>query len=192
LKPKLTYDTGRNPHEDFSKDDANSRYPNIPQDRQGYKKVEKQEDLQWSPPTRRQEGTDHWLLEDRVSVVRRHLEHFLAQLQDNLEEWFLLGLTCALVVRKRRGLSRQIWRAYQDRSINVLVYHPPRTASSRLKVCTNIKLQDATPRIEDSISIHEGSDNPKTAKATRETSTLQVLNLWAENFLSLKESFRAY
>jgi hypothetical protein len=31
---------------------------------------------------------------------------FLAQSQDNPEEWFLLGLTCALVVRKRRGLSR--------------------------------------------------------------------------------------
>jgi hypothetical protein len=29
---------------------------------------------------------------------------FLAQTQDNPEEWFLLGLTCALVVRKRRGL----------------------------------------------------------------------------------------
>jgi hypothetical protein len=31
---------------------------------------------------------------------------FLAQPQDNPEEWFLLGLTCALVVRKHRGLSR--------------------------------------------------------------------------------------
>jgi hypothetical protein len=35
-------------------------------------------------------------------------EEFLAQSQDNPEEWFLLGLTYALVVRKRRGLSRQI------------------------------------------------------------------------------------
>jgi hypothetical protein len=49
-------------------------------------------------------------------------------------------------------------------------------ASSRLKVYTNIKLQDATSRIEDSINIHEGSDNPKTTKATREASTLQDLN----------------
>jgi hypothetical protein len=32
LKPKLTYDTSRNPHEDFL---ADSRYPNIPQDSQG-------------------------------------------------------------------------------------------------------------------------------------------------------------
>jgi hypothetical protein len=31
-----------------------------------------------------------------------------AQAQDDLEEWFPLGLTRALVVRKRRGLSRQI------------------------------------------------------------------------------------
>jgi hypothetical protein len=52
-------------------------------------------------------------------------------------------------------------------------------ASSRLKVYTNIKLQDATPRIEDSVSIHEGSDNPKTIKATREASTLQDINLRA-------------
>jgi hypothetical protein len=35
LKPKLTYDTSRNPHEDFSEDEIDSRYPNIPQDSQG-------------------------------------------------------------------------------------------------------------------------------------------------------------
>jgi hypothetical protein len=68
----------------------------------------------------------------------------------------------------------------------------PGTASSRLKFYTNIKLQDATPRIEDSIKIHEGSDNPKIAKATREASTLQDLNLRAENLPALEESFRAY
>jgi hypothetical protein len=48
-----------NPHEDFSKDEVNSRYPNIPQDPPGYKNMEKQEDLQWSPPTRRQEEIGH-------------------------------------------------------------------------------------------------------------------------------------
>jgi hypothetical protein len=117
---------------------------------------------------------------------------FLAQTPDNPEEWFLLGLTCVLVVRKCRGLHRQIWRAYQDWSINALVYHPQRTASSRLKVYPNIKLQDATPRIKDSISIHEGSDNPKTIKATREALTLQDLNLRAGNLLTLEKSFRAY
>jgi hypothetical protein len=31
-----------------------------------------------------------------------------AQAQDDLEEWFPLGLTCALVARKHRGLRRQI------------------------------------------------------------------------------------
>jgi hypothetical protein len=31
LKPKLTNATGRNPHEDFSEDEVDSRYPNIPQ-----------------------------------------------------------------------------------------------------------------------------------------------------------------
>jgi hypothetical protein len=51
MKPKLTYTPGRNPHEDFSEDEVDSRYPNIPQGPQGYKKMEEQEDLQWSPPT---------------------------------------------------------------------------------------------------------------------------------------------
>jgi hypothetical protein len=117
---------------------------------------------------------------------------FSAQAQDDPEGWFLLGLTCALVVRKRRGWSQQIWHAYQDWSINALVYCPQRATSSRLKVYTNIKLQDATPRIEDSINIHEESDNPKTTTATWEASTLQDLNLQAENPLTLEESFRAY
>jgi hypothetical protein len=53
LKQKLTYATDGNPHEDFSEDEVNSRYPNIPQDPPGYKNMEKQEDLQWSPPTQR-------------------------------------------------------------------------------------------------------------------------------------------
>jgi hypothetical protein len=46
-----------------------------------------------------------------------------AQAQDDLEELFPLGLTYALIVRKHRGLRRQIRRAYQDRSIDALVYH---------------------------------------------------------------------
>jgi hypothetical protein len=50
-------------------------------------------------------------------------EAFSAQAQDDLEELFPLGLTYALVVRKRRGLRRQIRRAYQDQNINALVYH---------------------------------------------------------------------
>jgi hypothetical protein len=33
----MTYATGRNPHEDFSEDEVNSRYPNIPQNPPGYK-----------------------------------------------------------------------------------------------------------------------------------------------------------
>jgi hypothetical protein len=53
------------------------------------------------------------------------------------------------------------------------VYHPQRTASSRLKVYTNIKLQGATPINEDSIELHEGSDDPKPTRATREASTLR-------------------
>jgi hypothetical protein len=62
LKPKLNYATGRKPHEGFSEDEVNSRFPNIPQDPPDYKRkknMEKQEDLQWSPPTQRHEGIDH-------------------------------------------------------------------------------------------------------------------------------------
>jgi hypothetical protein len=109
-------------------------------------------------------------------MVRRHLEHFQLKLKMTQKERFLLGLTCALVIRKRRGLSRPIWRTYQDQSVTALVYRPQKISSSRLKVYTNIKLQDATPRFEDSIHIHEGSENPKAARATRESSTLQDLN----------------
>jgi hypothetical protein len=144
-------------------------------------------------------STNPKTIRNRSLTTRRHTiggapppGAFLAQSQDNPEEWFLIGLTYALVVRKRRGLRRQIWRAYQDRSINALVYHPQRTASSRLKVYTNIKLQDATPRIEDSIKRHEGSEGPKPTKATREASTLQDLHLQVENLLTRVESFRAY
>jgi hypothetical protein len=61
---------------------------------------------------------------DRSLTTGRHTvggapppEVILDQSQDNPEEWFLLGVTYALVVRKRRGLSRQIWRAYQDLKI---------------------------------------------------------------------------
>jgi hypothetical protein len=117
---------------------------------------------------------------------------FLAQTQDNPEEWFLLGLTCALVVRKRRGLSRQFWRAYQDRSINALVYHPQRTASSRLKVYANIKIQDATPRIEDSINLHQGSDDPQDNKNYPRSLDPSKPQLRAENLLTLVGSFCAY
>jgi hypothetical protein len=38
LKPKLNYATGRKPHEGFSEDEVNSRFPNIPQDPPDYKR----------------------------------------------------------------------------------------------------------------------------------------------------------
>jgi hypothetical protein len=56
------------------------------------------------------------------------------------------------------------------------------TASSELKVYANIKLQDATPRIEGSINLHKGSDDPKPTKATRESSTFQDLNCKMKTF----------
>jgi hypothetical protein len=75
-----------------------------------------------------------------------------------------------------------MWHTYQDRSLNALVYYPQRTASSRLKVYANSKLQEATPRIKDFVNIHEGSYNPKTTKATREASTLQDLGCELKTF----------
>jgi hypothetical protein len=108
LKPKLTCATGRNPHEDFSEDEVNSKYPNILQEPPDYKKTEEQEDLQWSLPTRRQER-------NRSLTTGRHTvggapppEVISAQAQYDLEEWFPFGLTYALVARKRRGLGWQI------------------------------------------------------------------------------------
>jgi hypothetical protein len=66
---------------------------------------------------------------NRSLTTRRHTvggasppEVISAQAQDDLEEWFPLGITYALVVRKRRGLRWQIRRVYQDRSISALVY----------------------------------------------------------------------
>jgi hypothetical protein len=100
LKPKLTYVTVRNPHEDFSEDEVDSQYPNIPQDHQSYKKVKKQEDLQWSPPTRRQERNRSLTTGRRIVDGAPPPDVISAHARDDL--------THALVVRKRRGLSRQI------------------------------------------------------------------------------------
>jgi hypothetical protein len=104
LKPKLTYDTSRNPHEDFLEDEVNSRYPNKSQDCQGYQKMGKSRRslmISTNPKTRR----------NRSLTTGRHNvggapppEVISAQAQDDLEEWVPLGLTYALVVRRRRGL----------------------------------------------------------------------------------------
>jgi hypothetical protein len=73
--------------------------------------------------------------------------------------------------------------------MNALVYHPQRIVRSRSKLYANIKLQGASQRTEDSIKRHEGSNDPKPTKATREASTLQDLNLRAGNLLTLKKIF---
>jgi hypothetical protein len=56
---------------------------------------------------------------NRSSTTGRHTiggapppEAILAHAYDDLEEWFPLGLTYALVVRKHRGLRRRIRHAY--------------------------------------------------------------------------------
>jgi hypothetical protein len=117
---------------------------------------------------------------------------FLAQSQDNPEEWFLLGLTCALVVRKRRGLSRQIWRAYQDRSLNALVYHPQRTASSKLK---SLHQHQASRRNTKNWRLHQATWRKRWPQANK--SYPRSLDSWrpqlqANNLLTPVESFWAY
>jgi hypothetical protein len=175
LKPKLTYATGRNPHEDFSEDEVNSRYPQY---------TSRSSRLQEDGEARRYSmvSTNPKATRNRSLTTGRHTvggappsKAFSAQAQDGPEEWFSLGLTCTLVVRKRRGLSRWIQRAYQDQIINALVHHSQRAVSLKLKVYANIKLQGATHIIEDSIKRHKGSDDPKPTKATRAASTLQDL-----------------
>jgi hypothetical protein len=47
----MTYDTSRNPCEDFSEDEVDSRYPNIPQDTQGYKEMKMQGGIECPSPT---------------------------------------------------------------------------------------------------------------------------------------------
>jgi hypothetical protein len=107
LKPKLTYATSRNPHEDISEDEVDSRYPNIPQDHQGTRiwEARRSSMVSTNPKTR----TNRSLTTGRHSVGGAPPpDVFLAQEQDEPEGWFLLGLTYALVLRKRRVLSQQI------------------------------------------------------------------------------------
>jgi hypothetical protein len=56
LKPKLTYATGRNPNEDFSEDDVNSKYPNIPQDRESKKIINGLH----QPEDKKEQIIDYW------------------------------------------------------------------------------------------------------------------------------------
>jgi hypothetical protein len=119
-------------------------------------------------------------------------EAFSAPAQDNPEEWFLLGLTCALVVRKRRGLSWQIWHAYQDQRINALIYHPQRTASSILKVYANVKIQGATQRFKDSIKQQWSKKRLQANKSYPRSLDSSGPRLRAENLLNLVGSFWTY
>jgi hypothetical protein len=105
---------------------------------------------------------------------------------------FLLGLTCALVVRKHRGLSRQIWHAYQDRSINALVYHPKRTASSKLKVYANIKLQGTTQKIWRFRQATRRKRRPQASKSYPRSLDSSRPQLQTDNLLTPVESFWTY
>jgi hypothetical protein len=97
-----------------------------------------------------------------------------------------------LVVRKRRGLSWQIWCAYQDQRINALIYHPQRTASSILKVYTNVKLQGATWRFKDSIKQQRSKKWLQANKSYPRSLDSSGPRLRAENLLNLIGSFWTY
>jgi hypothetical protein len=107
LKPKLTYATDRNPHEDLSKDNQLkvSQYISKSSRLQEDGEARRSSMVSTNPETRR----------NRSLTTGRHTiggalppEAISAHPQNDLEEWFPLGLTCALVVRKHSGLSRQI------------------------------------------------------------------------------------
>jgi hypothetical protein len=105
FEPKLTYATGRNPHEDFLEDEINSRYPQCTSRSSRLK-----EDGEARRPS--MVSTNPKATRNRSLTTERHNvggapppEAFSAQAQDGPEEWFPLGLICALVVRKHRGLS---------------------------------------------------------------------------------------
>jgi hypothetical protein len=76
LKPKLTYNTGRNPHEDFSEDEVNSRYPNIPQIVKATRIWRSKKIFNGLHHPEDNKGIDHWLIEDTPLVVHRHLKRF--------------------------------------------------------------------------------------------------------------------
>jgi hypothetical protein len=86
LKPIQTYATGRNPHEDFSGGEVNSRYPNIPQESQGLHEdgeAKRSSIVPTTPKTRR----------NKALTTGRHTiggapppEVIPAQAQDDLEE----------------------------------------------------------------------------------------------------------
>jgi hypothetical protein len=97
LKPKLTYTTGRNPHEDFWEDNQLkvSQYTLKSSRLQEDGEARRSSMVSTNPETKR----------NRSLTTGRHTiggalppEAISAHAQDDLEEWFLLGLTCALVV----------------------------------------------------------------------------------------------
>jgi hypothetical protein len=102
LKQKLTYATGINPREDFSEDEVNlkvSQYTSRSSRLQEDGEARRSSIVSTNPKTRR----------NRSLTIGRHTigdalppEANSAQAQEDPEECWQLGLTCALIVRKRR------------------------------------------------------------------------------------------
>jgi hypothetical protein len=82
----------------------------------------------------------------------------------------------ALLVRKRRELSLQIWSTWQDWSSSTIIYNLYSTPSSRQKGLHQHQASRHDTKIEDSIKLHERRNDSKPARATREASTFQDLS----------------
>jgi hypothetical protein len=59
-----------------------------------------------------------------------------SKVQGGPEECSWLGLTCALLVRKHRELSLQIWSTYQDRSLSAIIRNIYSTPNLKTKGST--------------------------------------------------------
>jgi hypothetical protein len=97
-----------NPREDFSEDEVNLR---VSQYTSGSSRLQEDGEARRSslvstnPKTRRNRS---WTTGRHIVCGPPPHDVFSAQAQDGPEEWFLLGLTCTLVPRKRREASLQI------------------------------------------------------------------------------------
>jgi hypothetical protein len=108
FKPKLTYATGRNRHEDFLEDEVDLKVSQY---------TSRSSRLQEDGEARRSSmvSTNPKIRRIRSLATRRHTvgcapprKVFSAQAQDYPEECFRIGLTCSLTINKRRELRLQV------------------------------------------------------------------------------------
>jgi hypothetical protein len=98
-----------------------------------------------------------------------------------------------LVVRKHKGLSRQIWHACQDQSITALVYHPQNTFKLEIK---GLRQHQASRRntknLQTPSSYTKKATTPSQQKLPEKLRLFKTPICELKNLLALEESFRAY